>query len=355
VRGVETAFEPLQPVALLNDLADVPVRLQHLCPGEFRQRRDLLGRTHIGPDEAAQFAGRISSYADLVLELVFLRLVHLVDTTAVDGEFPAVINATQPALLVAPEPQRGAAMWTIFVEEPDPAVAVAERDEILAQQPDAHRRTVGPGDLARQQRRDPIATHRLAHRRSRAGSGSAARFPHGTAWSSSRLVLTDHRASSPAGASLACRQWVSISREPSRLVIRAGRQLAAAADDILDSFMAPATAPPRSRTANPLRRSRRSRRRQRLAAPRECSYISLVNIPSTERRGRARGAGKPFGIVGRMVATRGGAAVARVFITGSSDGLGLMAARLLIEQGHEVVLHGRNEGAIQRCRASVAS
>ena len=36
--------------------------------------------------------------------------------------------------------------------------------------------------------------------------------------------------------------------------------------------------------------------------------------------------------------------MARVFITGSSDGLGLMAARLLIEQGHEVVLHGRNDG-----------
>ena len=35
--------------------------------------------------------------------------------------------------------------------------------------------------------------------------------------------------------------------------------------------------------------------------------------------------------------------MARVFITGSSDGLGLMAARLLIEQGHEVVVHGRDE------------
>ena len=35
--------------------------------------------------------------------------------------------------------------------------------------------------------------------------------------------------------------------------------------------------------------------------------------------------------------------MARVFITGSSDGLGLMAAKLLIEQGHEVVLHGRND------------
>ena len=35
--------------------------------------------------------------------------------------------------------------------------------------------------------------------------------------------------------------------------------------------------------------------------------------------------------------------MARVFITGSSDGLGLMAAKLLIDEGHEVILHGRND------------
>jgi len=35
--------------------------------------------------------------------------------------------------------------------------------------------------------------------------------------------------------------------------------------------------------------------------------------------------------------------MARVFITGSSDGLGRMAAQLLIEQGHRVVLHPRSE------------
>jgi NAD(P)-dependent dehydrogenase (short-subunit alcohol dehydrogenase family) len=35
--------------------------------------------------------------------------------------------------------------------------------------------------------------------------------------------------------------------------------------------------------------------------------------------------------------------MARVFITGSSDGLGQMAAQLLIEQGHGVVLHARSE------------
>ena len=34
--------------------------------------------------------------------------------------------------------------------------------------------------------------------------------------------------------------------------------------------------------------------------------------------------------------------MARIFITGSSDGLGLMEARMLASQGHEVVLHGRN-------------
>ena len=38
--------------------------------------------------------------------------------------------------------------------------------------------------------------------------------------------------------------------------------------------------------------------------------------------------------------------MARVFITGSSDGLGLMAGKLLIEQGHEVVLHGRTRPAL---------
>ena len=33
----------------------------------------------------------------------------------------------------------------------------------------------------------------------------------------------------------------------------------------------------------------------------------------------------------------------RIFITGSADGLGLMAARALVSLGHQVVLHARNE------------
>jgi len=44
--------------------------------------------------------------------------------------------------------------------------------------------------------------------------------------------------------------------------------------------------------------------------------------------------------------------MARVFITGSSDGLGRGAAQLLVEQGHSVVLHARNE---QRAREAMAA
>ena len=38
--------------------------------------------------------------------------------------------------------------------------------------------------------------------------------------------------------------------------------------------------------------------------------------------------------------------MSRILITGSADGLGLMAAQLLISQGHEVVLHARNQARV---------
>ena len=47
--------------------------------------------------------------------------------------------------------------------------------------------------------------------------------------------------------------------------------------------------------------------------------------------------------------------MARVFITGSSDGLGLLAGRLLAEQGHRVVLHARNAERAEAARAALPS
>ena len=45
--------------------------------------------------------------------------------------------------------------------------------------------------------------------------------------------------------------------------------------------------------------------------------------------------------------------MARVFITGSSDGLGRMAAQLLVEQGHRVVLHARGKKRAEEALAAV--
>jgi NAD(P)-dependent dehydrogenase (short-subunit alcohol dehydrogenase family) len=42
--------------------------------------------------------------------------------------------------------------------------------------------------------------------------------------------------------------------------------------------------------------------------------------------------------------------MARIFISGSSTGLGLMAGQLLLQQGHEVVLHARSEERAQDTR-----
>lgn len=42
--------------------------------------------------------------------------------------------------------------------------------------------------------------------------------------------------------------------------------------------------------------------------------------------------------------------MSRIFITGSSDGLGLAAGRHLIEQGHDVVLHARNRERAEQTR-----
>jgi len=45
--------------------------------------------------------------------------------------------------------------------------------------------------------------------------------------------------------------------------------------------------------------------------------------------------------------------MARIFITGSTDGLGRMAAALLIEQGHRVVLHARSETRAEETKTNV--
>ena len=171
VRSVDAALERLQVVAFLDDLGDVTSRFRHLGPGELRQRRHFIRRPEISPDDAAELAGRIRGQPHLVLELEFLRLVQLIDAGTGHVELPAVIDAAQPAFLVAPEKERHAAMRAILLDEADAPLGVAEGDEFLAHQLYAHGRAVRFGDLVRQAGGDPIAPHRIAHRRAGADAG----------------------------------------------------------------------------------------------------------------------------------------------------------------------------------------
>src|SRR5262249_62196508 len=86
------------------------------------------------------------------------------DAAAVHGEFPSVIDAAQAAFFVATKKQRGATVRTILLQKPDVALRIAKGDQILAQQPDAHRQAIWLGDLAAEQSWDPISAHRVAHR-----------------------------------------------------------------------------------------------------------------------------------------------------------------------------------------------
>jgi hypothetical protein len=62
------------------------------------------------------------------------RQVRHLQAVAGGVELPAVIDAAQPAFLVAAEEQRGAAMRAAVIENTDPPGTVAKSDQSLAEQ-----------------------------------------------------------------------------------------------------------------------------------------------------------------------------------------------------------------------------
>jgi hypothetical protein len=86
------------------------------------------------------------------------------EDVAVDVDLPAVIEAAKPAILVAPEGERGAAVRAMLAERAEAAGAVAKDDELLAEKAKAHGRAVALGHLFRHAGREPVPAHDLAHR-----------------------------------------------------------------------------------------------------------------------------------------------------------------------------------------------
>ena len=163
VGGIDLPLGDLRPIRLHLDLEDAHPRVRRRREGRRLEFRHGLGRPHVGPHEAAGLARRIGLVLDLGREAAFRRLRRHLDHVAFDVELPAVIEAAQPAFLVAADHQRGAPVRAILVEHAEAAVGVAKHDQVLAQQPDRDRRSVGLGHLLRHAGWNPVPAHELAH------------------------------------------------------------------------------------------------------------------------------------------------------------------------------------------------
>jgi hypothetical protein len=170
VRGIGPALVELQIIRRRIDAEYAAVFLGAFEELVALERRLMLLRTDVSPDQAAGFAcregGRLQPRLEAIVAMVG-RLLH----RAVGAEFPTVIETADAVILDAAEPQRCPSMHAEFLEQPHLAAAVAERNVALAEERQPQRRPIRTGQLRRSAHRQPIAAHRSAHRRSRPDAG----------------------------------------------------------------------------------------------------------------------------------------------------------------------------------------
>jgi hypothetical protein len=82
---------------------------------------------------------RIGAVKEAVLQGAVCRLARRLEDRAVDVEEPAMIAAADPLFADETEFERGPAMRAVQFEKAHSTALVAERDEILAQNPQAPR------------------------------------------------------------------------------------------------------------------------------------------------------------------------------------------------------------------------
>ena len=90
-----------------------------------------------------------------------------VDAASFDVELPAVVDAANAALLVAPEPEVGAAVRAMLIDDADAPAVSRNASSSSPMTVSFLRRAVGFGQLLRQQNRQPEPAQQLAHRRAR--------------------------------------------------------------------------------------------------------------------------------------------------------------------------------------------
>src|SRR5260370_17572687 len=120
MRGVDVAFERLQPIALALRAIDVGLVGRQYGRFERRQRRRYRALAHIDVNHAAALRHLVGFGLDLGQGFLVDGQVRHFEAVARRVELPAVIDAAQASLLIAAKEQEGTAIRTTLTDTPTP-------------------------------------------------------------------------------------------------------------------------------------------------------------------------------------------------------------------------------------------
>jgi hypothetical protein len=176
VHRIDSVLEALQPVPLRDSADDLRAgdrQLGHIDIALFerleevvaRQRGLALGRSHVHEHEPVPLFHGVPGLADRVASTAALGLARLLEAVTLRVELHAVVAAADAVVLDSAEVQTRAAVRAPFEHDARLTVAIAEHDEVFAEESGAMR--VVARQRARDRDRMPVAAHRFAHRRAR--------------------------------------------------------------------------------------------------------------------------------------------------------------------------------------------
>ena len=131
---VDIALVPLQVVALAVDLGDEPVLVRDDHELVLRQRRGRVG-AHVREQQAPGLPDGVGQVADLVGEPAARGLAGLLQAAPLHIVEPAVVEATETAVLDSPVAEVCRAVGAVDAQQTGASLRVAEERQVLPEDP----------------------------------------------------------------------------------------------------------------------------------------------------------------------------------------------------------------------------
>ena len=128
---------------------------------EHGQFGHVLGRAHVGKQQAMQFAHRVGALLEVVLDFAAGRLGRGLQYGSVDVELPAVVAALNALVSGNAKLQRGTTVQTVLVQQTNALGPIAKHHQVFTHQAQGHWQIV---QLTGQHERVPVAAQVLTPR-----------------------------------------------------------------------------------------------------------------------------------------------------------------------------------------------